>query len=59
MVNSMRQVTVAETRAVPELVPRQSLCDLLPQLQALREVLPNQATSSADTVRVLRDRAEG
>ncbi len=82
MVNSMRQVTVAEAKAqlsrlldvvemgepvvitrrgkaIAELVPRQSVRDLLPQLQALGEALPQQATSSVDTVRALRDDAGG
>ena len=53
MVNSMRQVAVAE--AIAELVPRQSVRDLLPQLHALREALPQQTTSGVDTVRALRD----
>jgi hypothetical protein len=53
MVNSMRQVTVAE--AIAELVPRQSVRDLLPQLHALREALPLQVASGVDTIRALRD----
>ncbi|WP_411876350.1 type II toxin-antitoxin system Phd/YefM family antitoxin [Vulcanococcus limneticus] len=84
MVNSMRQVTVAEAKAqlsrlldvvemgdpmvitrrgkaIAELVPRQcqSIRDLLSQLQALGEALPQQATSSVETVRALRDDAGG
>ncbi|MCP9792632.1 hypothetical protein KBZ20_11910 [Vulcanococcus limneticus Candia 3F8] len=48
-------------KAIAELVPRQcqSVRDLLPQLQALGEALPQQATSSVDTVRALRDDAGG
>lgn len=53
----MRQVTVAE--AIAELVLQHSVRDLLPQLHALREALPQQAISSVDTVRAIRDEAEG
>jgi len=31
--------------------------DLLPQLQALRDSLPHQATSGVETMRALRDEA--
>lgn len=55
----MRQVTVAEAKAIAGLVPRQSVRDLLPQLQALREALPQQAASGVDTMRALRDEADG
>jgi len=46
-------------KAIAELVPRQSVRDLLPQLQALREALPQQAASGVDTMRPLRDEADG
>jgi prevent-host-death family protein len=50
--------TVVITRrgkAVAELVPRCSVRDLLPQLAALRASLPEQQTSSVDSIRALRD----
>jgi prevent-host-death family protein len=42
-------------KAIAELVPRLAVRDLLPQLQALRDSLPDQATSSVETMRALRD----
>ena len=42
-------------KAVAELVPRQAVHDLLPQLRRLRDSLPRQANSGVDTVRELRD----
>ncbi len=42
-------------KAIAELVPRQAVRDLLPQLQALRDSLPHQATSGVETMRALRD----
>ena len=45
-------------RAVAELVPRRSVRDLLPSLQALRASLPDQSTSGVDTLRALRDEPE-
>ncbi len=42
-------------KAIAELVPRQAVRDLLPQLQALRDSLPHQATSGVETMRTLRD----
>jgi prevent-host-death family protein len=42
-------------KPIAELVPRCSVRDLLPQLAALREALPEQPTTSVDTVRALRD----
>jgi prevent-host-death family protein len=50
--------TVVITRrgkAVAELVQRCSVRDLLPQLAALRASLPEQQTSSVDSIRALRD----
>ncbi|WP_411872014.1 hypothetical protein [Vulcanococcus limneticus] len=52
-------VITSRGKAIAELVPRQSIGDLLPQLQALGEGLPQQATGSVDTVRALRDDAGG
>ena len=42
-------------KAVAELVAKQAVHDLLPQLQTLRDSLPRQANSGVDTVRELRD----
>ncbi len=42
-------------KAIAELVPRHAVRDLLPQLQALRDSLPHQATSGVETMRALRD----
>ncbi|MFS6826198.1 type II toxin-antitoxin system Phd/YefM family antitoxin [Cyanobium sp. ATX 6F1] len=42
-------------KAIAELVPRHAVRDLLPQLQALRNSLPHQATSGVETMRALRD----
>ena len=42
-------------KPIAELVPRCSVRDLLPQLAALREALPEQPTTSVDTMRALRD----
>ncbi|GDX74411.1 hypothetical protein LBMAG40_10680 [Cyanobium sp.] len=44
-------------KAIAELVPRHAVRDLLPQLQALRDSLPRQATSGVETMRALRDEA--
>ena len=42
-------------KPVAELVPRCSVRDLLPQLAALREGLPEQQASGVETMRMLRD----
>lgn len=42
-------------KPIAELVPRRPVRDLLPQLQALREALPDQPTSGVDTICALRD----
>ena len=42
-------------KPIAELVPRCSVRDLLPQLAALREALPEQPTTGVDTMRALRD----
>lgn len=52
-------VITRRDKPISELIPRKSLRDLLPQLHALREALPQQAISSVDTVRAIRDEAEG
>ena len=52
--------TVVITRrgkAVAELVRHRSVRDLLPQLEALRASLPEQACNGVETMRALRDDA--
>ena len=41
-------------KAIAELVPRRAVRDLLPQLQALRDSLPGQASSSVETIQTMR-----
>lgn len=54
MVFGMRQLTANRKWRKP-LLPRRSLHELLPQLAALRASLPEQQTSSVDSIRALRD----
>jgi hypothetical protein len=54
MVFGMRQPTTNRKWRKP-LLRRCSLRDLLPKLAALRASLPEQPTSSVDSIRVLRD----
>ena len=51
------QAVVITRRGKPiaELVPRCPVRDLLPQLQALRDALPEQKTSGVETMQVLRE----
>ena len=42
-------------KPIAELVPRCSVRDLLPQLAAMREALPEQQASGVETMRLLRD----
>ena len=51
------QAVVITRRGKPiaELVPRCAVRDLLPQLQALRDALPEQQTSGVETMQVLRE----
>ena len=42
-------------KAIADLVPRRSVRDLLPQLEALRQQLPQQPRDAVDTLRALRD----
>ena len=66
---AMVQVTVAEAKTqlsslrrgkpIAELVPRSSVRDLLPQLEALRASLHEQPTSGVETLRALRDEPGG
>ncbi len=44
-------VIIRRGKAIAELVPRPAVRDLLPQLQALRDSLPHQATGGVATMR--------
>lgn len=41
-------------RAIAELVPRRGVRDLMPQLQALRNSLPEQSSSAVETIQTIR-----
>jgi len=41
-------------KAIAELVPRRAVRDLLPQLQSLRNSLPEQASSAVETIQTMR-----
>jgi prevent-host-death family protein len=41
-------------KAIAELVPRRAVRDLLPQLQALRNSLPEQSSSAVETIQTIR-----
>lgn len=41
-------------KAIAELVPRRAVRDLLPPLQALRNSLPEQASSAVETIQTMR-----
>ncbi len=45
-------------KPIAELVPRIHVRDLLPQLAALREALPEQQTNGVETLRALRARRQ-
>ena len=49
------EVITRRGKPIAELVPRCSVRDLLPQLEALRASLPEQPTSGMETMRALRD----
>lgn len=40
-------------RAIAELVPRRALRDLLPQLQTLRDSLPEQSSNAVETIQTI------
>ena len=55
MVEAGQSVVITRRgKAIAELVPRRAVRDLLPQLQALRNSLPEQAPSSAETIQTMR-----
>jgi prevent-host-death family protein len=41
-------------KAIAELVPRRAVRDLLPQLRALRESLPEQSSSAVEIIQTIR-----
>ena len=41
-------------KAIAELVPRRAVRDLLPELQALRDSLPEQSSSPVETIKTIR-----
>ena len=41
-------------KAIAELVPRRAVSDLLPQLQTLRNSLPEQRSSAVETIQTMR-----
>lgn len=45
-------------KAIAELVPHRAVRDLLPQLQALRDSLPQQTSSGVESIRTMRLDAE-
>ena len=53
--NGQSVVITRRGKAIAELVPRIHVRDLLPQLEALRDSLPEQPTSGVETMRALRD----
>ena len=52
--NGQSVVITRRGKAIAELVPRRSGCDLLPQLQALRDSLPEQTSSAVDDFQSMR-----
>jgi len=45
-------------KAIAELVPRRAVRDLLPQLQALKNSLPEQSSSAVETIQTIRLQAQ-
>jgi prevent-host-death family protein len=41
-------------KAIAELVPRRAVRDLLPQLQVLKNSLPEQSSSAVETIQTIR-----
>ena len=52
--NGQSVVITRRGKAIAELVPRRSVRDLLPQLQALRDSLPEQTSSAVDAFQSMR-----
>ena len=52
--NGHSAVITRRGKAIAELVPRRAVRDLLPQLQALRNSLPEQSSSAVETIQTIR-----
>ncbi len=52
--NGQSVVITRRGKAIAELVPRRAVRDLLPQLQALRNSLPEQSSSAVETIQAVR-----
>ncbi|MFM9101915.1 MAG: type II toxin-antitoxin system Phd/YefM family antitoxin [Cyanobium sp.] len=52
--NGHSVVITRRGKAIAELVPRRAVRDLLPQLQALRNSLPEQSSSAVETIQTIR-----
>jgi prevent-host-death family protein len=52
--NGQSVVITRRGKAIAELVPRRSVRDLLPQLQSLRDSLPEQASIAVDAFQSMR-----
>ena len=54
MENGQSVVITRRGKAIAELVPRRAVRDLLPQLQPLRNSLPEQSSSAVETIQTIR-----
>ena len=52
--NGHSVVITRRGKAIAELVPRRAVRDLLPQLRALRNSLPEQGSSAVETIQTIR-----
>jgi prevent-host-death family protein len=52
--NGQSVVITRRGKAIAELVPRRTVRDLLPQLQALRDSMPEQSSSVVETIQTMR-----
>ena len=52
--NGQSVVITRRGKAIAELVPRRAVRDLLPQLQALRNSLPERSSSAVETIQAVR-----
>jgi len=52
--NGQSVVITRRGKAIAELVPRRLVRDLLPQLRALRNSLPEQSSTAVETIKTIR-----
>ena len=52
--NGQSVVITRRGKAIAELVPRRAVRDLLPQLQSLRNSLPERSSSAVETIQAVR-----